>query len=139
MAKAKKTILTEDTFNSNGNPAVTQDEITESNPTDTNDADDTIIQSNDDTINNDNNNEETTNETQNEETSDIEVKSESNEDGPVLFSESGDDAKEIIQPENGEPQSEDPVIPNVEDSDIGSETIGFESCHDDLYYTGKLI
>lgn len=139
MAKAKKTILTEDTFNSNGNPTVTQDEITESNPTDTNDADDTIIQSNDDVINNDNNNEETTNETQNEETSDIEVESESNEDEPVLFSESGDDATEIIQSENDEPQSEDPISPNVEDSDIGSETIGFESCNDDLYYTGKLI
>ena len=139
MAKAKKTILTEDTFNSNGNPTVTQDEVTESNPTNTNDADDTIIQSNDNVINDDNINEETTNEIQNEETSDIEVESESNEDEPVLFSESGDDTKEIIQSENDEPQSEDPVIPNVEDSDVGFEPIGCESCHDDLYYTGKLV
>lgn len=130
MAKSKKTILTEDTFNSNGNAAVTQDVLNESIPVETNDqTEEPEVQSNDDVVNNDNINEDSTNESQTNEIDDTNIESDINEEDTVTINDE----------EPKDPQPDTPVIPVVEDEDTGSETIGFESCHDDLYYTGKLV
>lgn len=130
MAKSKKTILTEDTFNSNGNAVVTQDALNESIPVETNDqTEEPEVQSNDDIVNNDNINEDSIDESQTNEIDDTNVESDTNEEDTITPND------EELQ----DPQPETPVTPVVEDEDNGFETIGFESCHDDLYYTGKLV
>lgn len=130
MAKSKKTILTEDTFNSNGNAVVTQDVLNESIPVETNDqTEEPEVQSDDNIVNDDNINEESIDESQTNEIDDVNVESDINEEDTLTTTVN----------ESTDPQPETPVTPVVEDEDTGFETIGFESCHDDLYYTGKLV
>lgn len=133
MAKSKKTILTEDTFNSNGNAVVTQDALNESIPVETNDqTEEPEVQSNDEVINDDIINEDSINESQTNEIEDINVESDTNEDDTILVDseELVDSQLEIIVP---------PVTGEDTVKDIEFETNELETCHDDLYYTSRLM
>lgn len=145
MAKSKKTILTEDTFNSNGNATVSQDVLNESTPVDTSDnVEESEVQSNNEVVDNDNINEEDTNEVQNEKTSETEVESEIKEDETTSNIESNiepfEDSIQLEDDKSTELQSENSITSTTKEAIRASyEIIGFESCHDDLYYTGKLV
>ena len=145
MAKSKKTILTEDTFNSNGNATVSQDVLNESTSVDTNDnVEESEVQSNNEVVDNDNINEEDTNEVQNEKTSETEVESEIKEDEITSNIESNiesfEDSIQLEDDKSTELQSENSITSTTKEAiRASSEIIGLESCHDDLYYTGKLV
>ena len=145
MAKSKKTILTEDTFNSNGNATVSQDVLNESTSVDTNDnVEESEVQSNNEVVDNDNINEEDTNEVQNEKTSETEVESEIKEDETTSNIESNiepfEDSVQLEDDKSTELQPENSITSTTKETvRASSEIIGFENCHDDLYYTGKLV
>ena len=145
MAKSKKTILTEDTFNSNGNATVSQDVLNESTPVDTSDnVEESEVQTNNEVVDNDNINEEDTNEVQNEKTSETEVESEIKEDETTSNIESNiepfEDSVQLEDDKSTELQPENSITSTTKEAiRASSEIIGFESCHDDLYYTGKLV
>lgn len=145
MAKSKKTILTEDTFNSNGNATVSQDVLNESTSVDTNDnVEESEVQSNNEVVDNDNINEEDTNEVQNEKTSETEVESEIKEDETTSNIESNiepfEDSVQLEDDKSIELQPENSITSTTKETvRASSKIIGFENCHDDLYYTGKLV
>lgn len=141
MAKSKKTILTEDAFNSNGNATVSQDVLNEST---SDNVEESEVQSNNEVVDNDNINEEDTNEVQNEKTSETEVESEIKEDETTSNIESNidpfEDSIQLEDDKSTELQSENYITSTTKEAiRASSEIIGFESCHDDLYYTGKLV
>ena len=141
MAKSKKTILTEDTFNSNGNATVSQNVLNEST---SDNVEESEVQSNNEVVDNDNINEEDTNEVQNEKTSETEVESEIKEDEITSNIESNiesfEDSIQLEDDKSTELQSENSITSTTKEAiRASSETIGLESCHDDLYYTGKLV
>ena len=141
MAKSKKTILTEDAFNSNGNATVSQDVLNEST---SDNVEESEVQSNGEVVNNDNINEENTNEVQNEKTSETEVESEIKEDETTSNIESNiepfEDSIQLEDDKSTELQSENSITSTIKEAvRASSKIIGFESCHDDLYYTGKLV
>lgn len=141
MAKSKKTILTEDTFNSNGNATVSQNVLNEST---SDNVEESEVQSNNEVVDNDNINEEDTNEVQNEKTSETEVESEIKEDEITSNIESNiesfEDSIQLEDDKSTELQSENSITSTTKEAiRASSEIIGFESCHDDLYYTGKLV
>lgn len=145
MAKSKKTILTEDTFNSNGNATVSQDVLNESTSVDTNDnVEESEVQSNNEVVDNDNINEEDTNEVQNEKTSETEVESEIKEAETTSNIESNiepfEDSVQLEDDKFTELQPENSITSTTKETvRASSEIFGFENCHDDLYYTGKLV
>ena len=141
MAKSKKTILTEDAFNSNGNATVSQDVLNEST---SDNVEESEVQTNNEVVDNDNINEEDTNEVQNEKTSETEVESEIKEDEITSNIESNiesfEDSIQLEDDKSTELQSENSITSTTKEAiRASSETIGLESCHDDLYYTGKLV
>ena len=141
MAKSKKTILTEDTFNSNGNATISQDVLNEST---SDNVEESEVQSNNEVVDNDNINEEDTNEVQNEKTSETEVESEIKEAETTSNIESNiepfEDSIQLEDDKSNELQPENSITSTTKETvRASSEIFGFENCHDDLYYTGKLV
>ena len=134
MAKSKKTILTEDTFNSNGNATVSQDVLNESTSIDTNDnVEESEVQSNNEVVDNDNINEEDTNEVQNEKTSETEVESEIKEAETTSNIESNiepfEDSVQLEDDKFTELQPENSITSTTKETvRASSEIFGFENC-----------
>lgn len=132
MSKSKKQILTEDTFNANGKSVVTSEILNEEIS-----VNDTTLEESEEPINE----EEISDDKNNDEIID-DVKKEDNDVSDVVESVV-EDTTEIIEdaiPE--EPVNEEEVVPVVKPVLSVSKSIEeatIETCHDDLYYTGKLI